>query len=130
MQSALSLSNLFSLPIPTSVLLFSSYEASGRVFRSSSPAPDRRQFNVCRKIVIFSLTAYDPSGQISQPILRLHSRGTAISLSLWKKKWSHLDLKSWVTAGTKIRHRNPSNWRIFKSNWLNIENQLNWLSRR
>ena len=27
----------------------------------------------------------------------------------WKKKWSHFDLKSWVTGGTKIRPGIPSN---------------------
>ena len=25
----------------------------------------------------------------------------------WKKKWSHFDLKSWVTAGTKLRPEIP-----------------------
>ena len=32
-----------------------------------------------------------------------------------KEKWSHFDLKSWVTGGTKIRPGIPSNWRIFES---------------
>ena len=41
-----------------------------------------------------------------------------------KKKWSHFDLKSWVTGGTKIRPGIPSNWRIFESNWLDIESQF------
>ena len=43
----------------------------------------------------------------------------------WKKKWSHFDLKSWVTGGTKIR----SNWRIFESNWLGIESQFDSVLR-
>ena len=54
------------------------------------------------------------------------------------------DIKSWVTSGTKIRPGIPSNWKIFQSNWLDIESQshmdsqyhksirlesvLNWLS--
>ena len=42
----------------------------------------------------------------------------------WKEKWSHFDLKSWVTGGTKIRPGIPSNWRILESNWLNIESQI------
>ena len=37
---------------------------------------------------------------------------------LWKKKWSHFNLKSWVTGETKIRPWIPSKWRIFESNWL------------
>ena len=36
----------------------------------------------------------------------------------WKKKWSHFDLKSWVTGGTKIWPGIPSNWRIFELYWL------------
>ena len=35
-------------------------------------------------------------------------------ISHWKKKWSHFDLKSWVTGGTKIRPGILSNWRILK----------------
>ena len=46
----------------------------------------------------------------------------------WKKKWSHVDLKSWVTGVTKIWPRIPSNWRIFESNWLDIENQIDILT--
>ena len=42
----------------------------------------------------------------------------------WKKKWDHFDLKSWVIAGTKIRQRIPSNWRIFEWNWIDIESQI------
>ena len=38
----------------------------------------------------------------------------------WNKKWSHFDLKSWVTGGTKLQ----SNWRIFESNWLSISSQF------
>ena len=37
---------------------------------------------------------------------------------------SHFDIKSWVTCGTKIRPRKVGNWRIFESNWLNIERQI------
>ena len=36
----------------------------------------------------------------------------------WKKKWSHFDLESWVTGGTKIRPGVSSNGRIFESFWL------------
>ena len=32
----------------------------------------------------------------------------------WKKKWSHFDLKIWVTGGTKIR------WRIFEWNFTQL----------
>ena len=42
----------------------------------------------------------------------------------WKKKWSHFDLKNWVTGGTNIQPGIPSNWRIFESNWLDIESQF------
>ena len=42
----------------------------------------------------------------------------------WKKKWSHFDLISWVTGGTKIWHGIPSNWRIFESNSLIIKFQF------
>ena len=37
-----------------------------------------------------------------------------------KKIWSHFDLKSWVSGGTKIRPGISSNWRIFESNWLDM----------
>ena len=61
-------------------------------------------------------------------------RATAINFTE-RKKWSHFDLKSWVTGGTQIRPGIPRNWRIFESNWLDIESQLkklrifesNWL---
>ena len=42
----------------------------------------------------------------------------------WKKKWSHFDLKSWVTGVTKIRPGIPSNWRIYELNWLEISSQF------
>ena len=45
----------------------------------------------------------------------------------WKKKLSHFDLKSWVTGGTKIWPGIPSNWRIFESNWLDINWESIWL---
>ena len=41
-----------------------------------------------------------------------------------REKWSHFDLKSWVTNGTKIRPGIPSNGRIFESNWLDNESQF------
>ena len=44
----------------------------------------------------------------------------------WKKKWSHFDLKSWVTGGTKIWTGIPSYWRIFESNWLDTESQFDF----
>ena len=46
---------------------------------------------------------------------------------LWyteRKKLSHLDIKSWVSCGTKIRPGKVGDWRIFESNWLNIESQI------
>ena len=52
----------------------------------------------------------------------------------WKIKWSHFDLKSWVTEGTNIQPAILSDWRIFESNWLDIESQIKlrvnkkWLS--
>ena len=46
------------------------------------------------------------------------------STQSWKKKWSHFDLKTRVTGGTKIRHGIPSNWTIFESNWLDIGIEL------
>ena len=41
-----------------------------------------------------------------------------------REKLSHFDTKSWITGGTKIRPGKVSNWRIFQSNWLNIESQI------
>ena len=41
-----------------------------------------------------------------------------------RKKTSHFGLKSWVTGGTKIRPGMTSYWRIFESNWLDIESQI------
>ena len=50
-----------------------------------------------------------------------------------KDKWSHFDLKSWVTGRNKIRPGIPSNWRILESidsilrviqNWLAISSQF------
>ena len=35
-----------------------------------------------------------------------------------KEKWSHFDLKTRVTGGTKIRPGITSNWRIFELNSL------------
>ena len=35
--------------------------------------------------------------------------GTQEHLKHWKKKWSHFDLKTWVTNGTKIRTGIPRN---------------------
>ena len=44
-----------------------------------------------------------------------------------EEKMEPFDLKSWVTGGPKIRPGIPSNCRIFQSNWLDIENQIdNW----
>ena len=40
------------------------------------------------------------------------------------KIYSHFDLESWVTGGTKIWPGIPNNWRIFESNWLDIESQI------
>ena len=37
-----------------------------------------------------------------------------------RKKWSHFDLKSWVTGGTRVRFWIPSNQRIYDLNWLDI----------
>ena len=42
----------------------------------------------------------------------------------WKKKWSHFDLKRWVTGRTKIQPGIPSNWRIFESIWLYNTSQI------
>ena len=42
----------------------------------------------------------------------------------WRNECSHLDLKSKVTGGTKIRQWIQSNWRIFESNWYDIETQF------
>ena len=35
-----------------------------------------------------------------------------------------MKLKDWVTGGTKIQPRIASNWRIFESNWFDIECQI------
>ena len=42
----------------------------------------------------------------------------------WKKNWSHFDLKSWVSGGTKTRSGIPSIWKIFEWNWVDIESQF------
>ena len=47
----------------------------------------------------------------------------------WKKKWSHFDLKNWVTGGTKIRPGILSTWRIFESNWLDVERKFDSILR-
>ena len=44
-----------------------------------------------------------------------------------KENIDSFDLKSWVTGGTKIWTRIPSNWRIFESNWLKILNGEFWI---
>ena len=41
-----------------------------------------------------------------------------------RKKLSHFDIKSSVTCGTKIQPGKVGNWRIFESNWLNIESLI------
>ena len=41
-----------------------------------------------------------------------------------RKKLSHFDLKIWIPGGTKIRPEIPSNWRIFESNWPDVEIQF------
>ena len=46
---------------------------------------------------------------------------------LWytdRKKLSHFDIKSWVTCGIKIWPGKVGNWRIFESNWLNVESLI------
>ena len=40
------------------------------------------------------------------------------------EKWTHFDLKRWVTGGTKIWPGIPSNSRTFESNWLDIDSQF------
>ena len=59
-------------------------------------------------------------------VLILHKKtcGQGRSSEHWKKKLSQVDLKSWVTGGTKIRPGIPSNWRIFEWNWLLISSQF------
>ena len=47
-----------------------------------------------------------------------------LKIAHWKKKSSHFELKSWVTGSNKIRLGIPCNWRIFESNWLDIESQF------
>ena len=44
-----------------------------------------------------------------------------------KQKWSHFDLKSWVTGRTIIRPGIPSNCRIFESNWISSQFESNIL---
>ena len=36
----------------------------------------------------------------------------------------HFDIKSWVTCWTKIRQGKVDNWKIFESNWLNVNSQI------
>ena len=45
-----------------------------------------------------------------------------------KEKWSHFDLKSWVTGGTKIHVNSsiPSNWRIFESKSLSLSSHFDF----
>ena len=42
--------------------------------------------------------------------------------SFWPKKF-------WVNGGTKIRPGIPSNWKIFESNWLDMESQFKSMLR-
>ena len=42
----------------------------------------------------------------------------------WDKKLSPFDRKSWVSGATKIWPGKVGKWRIFESNWLNIESQI------
>ena len=72
--------------------------------------------NACKK--------YNKPNLIYHTIIAL--RWLPQDLNHWKKKMSQFDLKSWVTGGTKIRPRNPSNWRIFESNLPDIESQF-WI---
>ena len=47
----------------------------------------------------------------------------------WKKKWSHFDLKVESLAELKFDPGfQSSNWRIFESNWFDIESQINNLT--
>ena len=39
-----------------------------------------------------------------------------------KEKLESFYLTSWVNGRTKIGTENPTNWRIFESSWLDIEN--------
>ena len=41
-----------------------------------------------------------------------------------EKKWSHYDLKSWVTDGIIIQPGKVSNWRIIESIWLSMLSQF------
>ena len=63
-----------------------------------------------------------------QRIFHWHSNRIRMEVILtqihWRKKLSHFDLKSWVTGGAKIRPGIPSNWKIFESNWLDVESQF------
>ena len=71
----------------------------------------------------------DLSACYSKSANRLPSLQWIAGFQTMKEKWSHFDLKSWVTGETIIRPGIPSNWRIFDSNWLNIEGQFqNWLN--
>ena len=62
-------------------------------------------------------------------LVKIRSRPGRKSLKYhWKKKWSHFDLKSWVTGGSKFRPWILSNWIIFESKWLDIESLIDNLT--
>ena len=73
---------------------------------------------------VFPITASNAS-----PVSYFHPN--LFPLAHWQKKWTHFDLKNWVTGGNKIRPGIPSNWRTFESkpenqfqNWLSISSQF------
>ena len=51
------------------------------------------------------------------------------TMRLWlnTEKKSHFDLKIWIAGGTKTK--TPSNWKIYESNWLDIESQIDSILR-
>ena len=58
------------------------------------------------------------------------ANASAFAFTLKVKKKNHFDLKSWVIGGTKIPFGISSNWRIFESDWLDIESQIGNLTQR
>ena len=69
------------------------------------------------------------NGTFNQAPHLVHPKIVVEGLFTERKKWSHFDLKSWVTGGTKIRSGIPSNWRIFESNWFDIQSQTDSIFR-
>ena len=88
------------------------------------------QFTTDNKIFIKSILVFDinilkPKSWLIEASHRPVQNSYVCKLyDTQRKILSHFDIKSWVTCGTKILPGKVGNWRIFESNQLNIESQI------